>query len=516
MLRERGDASAPTAPSSSRASSRARAPARLPARRSGSAGSRAVPVERERAFDERVRRAEIRRRVEQLVELRAVEVRRERGARSRRPRTPRRRARALPRGRASPRARTRRAPRRARCSCSRASGRRRRRGRRDTRGSRQPRRRRARARPRARPTPRARRRRRARARDSPAVSTPAAACTPRAHARAIAARVGFRFCGIVDEPPPAASATSPTSVWPSSTTSRPILSQRRRDRSQCVAELGDANAARVPRQHRLGETELGRERAQHVRPAVAERRKRSGRAAELRRQRGPRRAAPARPRTPTSQPAAFKPNVVGTACCSSVRPAIGVERCSSREPRARRRDRVELREDQLARAPRDEHRRGVDDVLARRAVMHPARRVAADARAKRADERLRRIADGAAGAGKLRHIELARAARACDPGRRVGRDHTCRRLRRGECALDFEHRLDPRAVRHRVAQRLGHEDRGEDGQCAKKTVCAVALHADVPAAARRPPPPRRASRGPRRRAPLSTGSAAFASASSGK
>ncbi len=36
--------------------------------------------------------------------------------------------------------------------------------------------------------------------------------------------------------------------------------------------------------------------------------------------------------TPSSHPAAFSPNVVGTACWSSVRPIIGVERCASASP----------------------------------------------------------------------------------------------------------------------------------------------------------------------------------------
>ena len=47
------------------------------------------------------------------------------------------------------------------------------------------------------------------------------------------------------------------------------------------------------------------------------------------RRRGPRRVASAASSTPTSQPAARNPNEVGSACASSVRPAIGVSRCAS-------------------------------------------------------------------------------------------------------------------------------------------------------------------------------------------
>ncbi len=81
---------------------------------------------------------------------------------------------------------------------------------------------------------------------------------------------------------------------------------------------------------RRGEVELGREELGDARPVVAERGERPGRAAELGRQRPRTRKAPLRASTTaTSQPAAFSPNVVGTACCSSVRPAIGVSRCVS-------------------------------------------------------------------------------------------------------------------------------------------------------------------------------------------
>ena len=76
------------------------------------------------------------------------------------------------------------------------------------------------------------------------------------------------------------------------------------------------------------QAELLGEPPQDLEALIVQRRERSGRAAELHRE--PVVADPRQPRLrlehATSQPAAFSPNVVGTACCSSVRPAITVAR----------------------------------------------------------------------------------------------------------------------------------------------------------------------------------------------
>ena len=87
-----------------------------------------------------------------------------------------------------------------------------------------------------------------------------------------------------------------------------------------------------------------------------------------------RRVAPAR-RTASSiaviQPAALSPNDVGSACCSSVRPMIGVSRCASASAGGGVGRRARVGEQRLERALGDEHHRRVEDVLAtspRRAV----------------------------------------------------------------------------------------------------------------------------------------------------
>ena len=107
------------------------------------------------------------------------------------------------------------------------------------------------------------------------------------------------------------------------------LRGRARGAVQCRAELRDALAVRVPREHGLREPEL-----RGVEPDDLESpRRRAPRASPRHRRAAPRAARLARRRASraprareTSQPAAFSPNVVGTACWRSVRAAIGVER----------------------------------------------------------------------------------------------------------------------------------------------------------------------------------------------
>ena len=162
-------------------------------------------------------------------------------------------------------------------------------------------------------------------------STPACAAASSAHARASVAPTGLRLCGIVDEPPASPSAASPTSVCASSCTSSAIFAAHAGSRPERGAELGDAAPVGVPREGRNGQPELARVGLEHGNPPVAEPRERAPprRRAVPRAVRDGRGRAHARaPTTATSQPAAFRPNVVGTACWRSVRAAIGVERCS--------------------------------------------------------------------------------------------------------------------------------------------------------------------------------------------
>ena len=170
----------------------------------------------------------------------------------------------------------------------------------------------------------------------------------------------------------------------------------------------------------------------------------------------PTRSRPARgPRAaPTSQPAAFSPNVVGTACCSSVRPAIGVDAV---RPRERARSGLGGSPSHAAVGAsarlRDEHRGGVDDVLAGRAPVHEPGRLRADRRADRAHERLGRVARDAPGPRRARPRRRGRPAALGDRARPAcaGID-AGDRLGVHERPLGVEHGGEPGLVGHGVAR----------------------------------------------------------------
>ena len=260
-----------------------------------------------------------------------------------------------------------------------------------------------------------------------------------------------------------ASRTSPTSVWASSDDVARGLADRARGDAERAGELADAAAQRVPGQHRRVEAELARERGERAASSVptgpAELHGRAGTPC-----RGGRRASS----RPTIQPAAFSPNVVGCACCSSVRPMIGVSRCALGELARRRRPRRAGRASSGAeRALGDEHRRGVDGVLAGRAVVH--RRVGRGL--QRLDHRARGVADlgrARADRGDVVAVGVADARRsrsACSRG-----DHARARLRARERGLEVEQRLQPRAAGDLLGDAAAREDAGEDVRRLKKTV----------------------------------------------
>ena len=208
---------------------------------------------------------------------------------------------------------------------------------------------------------------------------------------------------------PSARAPPPTSVWLSRTTSSAALptapaatpsapaSSPIRPRSVCQGSSGVVEA-------QVRACTAGFERAD--RPAELVRRART-----LCR----RSAASSRP---TIQPAAFRPNVVGWACWSSVRPMIGVSRCVSASCAA------------ASAAPRRSSQQRDERALGRRASRRcrrrpgssrpcaPARR---DGGLERLDHRAGRVADLRRARADLRHVVavgVARAPRSRSPRRR--------------------------------------------------------------------------------------------------
>ena len=95
--------------------------------------------------------------------------------------------------------------------------------------------------------------------------------------------------------------------------------------------------------------------------------------------------------TPASQPAALSPNVTGTRLLHQRAARHQRAAVLARQPRAGLDDRVELGQHRLERALRDQHRRAVEHVLARRAEVHAARLVVADRLAQRRDQRHDRV-----------------------------------------------------------------------------------------------------------------------------
>ena len=165
------------------------------------------------------------------------------------------------------------------------------------------------------------------------------------------------------------------------------LADRARGDAERAGELADPAAQGVPGQH--GRVEAAGSRASY---AGFER---AGRAAELDGQADAVQVVGGLVEA-SIQPAAFRPNVVGLACWSSVRPMIGVSRWASASCAAASAARAQVAEQRRQRALGDEHRRGVDGVLARRAVVHrrvgqrlaapsPRPRGVADLRRSRAD-----------------------------------------------------------------------------------------------------------------------------------
>ena len=188
-----------------------------------------------------------------------------------------------------------------------------------------------------------------------------------------------------------------------------------RDALGSRADLGEG--VREVAQHDRGWRASGRPRrarpsrrrtppARVRRPRRASRRSRRRRKAARTRaaSAGARRAASRARPSSSAQVAAFSPKVIGTACWPCVLPAMGVSACSIASVAGRVPGRaVEIAADRSQRRARLEHERRVDDVLRRRAPVHPAARVAAplDERPDQRHERVLRRRDPVAQLGEV-------------------------------------------------------------------------------------------------------------------
>ena len=224
---------------------------------------------------------------------------------------------------------------------------------------------------------------------------------------------------------------------------------------------------------------------------------------------------PAASITATSHPAAFRPKVVGTACCRSVRPTIGVSRCS----RARRAHPVRTRA--TSSRIRSSARR-VTSIAAvsitswlvaprwtKRACSSPTRSTIARTSGSAGLPEARPSASSRSQSNASTAQASAIAAAA------VVRHEAGARARLRERALGLEHGGEPRASRDGFRQLLGHEQRCKRRHTAKNVVCP----GPCKRMSNRSPPSSGTATSVSRCSGVrrdSTGSTAFASLSSGK
>ena len=274
-------------------------------------------------------------------------------------------------------------------------------------------------------TPRARARRRAAVRRASAasrVATRPGACI--AAARAVIAAMGLCLCAIADDPPRPPRAPPPP---------RPARAARRRAppcprrRPPCPARRpGRRSGVRSVCQHSSGSASprARGERGPHGRPVRVPGGQGAARPAELDREHPDRCSSPAAARSsPAPHPAATAPKVVGTACCSSVRPIITVSRCAAASPAAASARGAQVGDDEGQRVAGHEHRRRVEDVLARRPAVHRGRPSAGglDVPAQQVDQRDDRVAARLRGPAEFGGVGVGDdAAGGADAGR-VGR-----------------------------------------------------------------------------------------------
>ena len=257
----------------------------------------------------------------------------------------------------------------------------------------------------------------------PRAARPARAAV-RAQARASTAVAGLRLCGIVDDPPPAASRTSPTSVCASRTTSRPIFAAAvaRRPRARppssatgvrraCHGTSGTASPSSVAHRAR----HLGR-RARRRRQACPRRRRAAPVAPRAAARRG-RRAGPRASRRPCSRRSSAP--LAGGASA----PPSASQRCSS----ARRAHSAAAPSSSATISSRACRATSIAAVSSTSWLVAPwwtwRACLCADALPQRAHERLGRIADGVA-----RPRATASTSSSVDPARlrdrrRARRDH---------------------------------------------------------------------------------------------
>ena len=293
-----------------------------------------------------------------------------------------------------------------------------------------------------------------------------------AAASAIAAAVGLRLCGMVEEPPrpgAAGSNASATSVCISSETSRAILPQvpvrianaaatsASRSRWPCQGASGSGRSSSAASR---SETSSPRSPSAASVPAappncstsasLRSRRSRSRERAE--RRRIARELEPERHRQRVLQPGARDR---GGAAVAPGERGEGLDGA------------VEIGDERVDRGAQFEHQRGVDDVLAGRAPVHVARGLGiglGDLGGERLDQRDRDVAGGDRRFAERGEVVALGAAGGRDRIDRRGRDDADRRLGARQRHLEIEHALQPRAIIEDRTHGRARESAGSDSE----------------------------------------------------
>ena len=118
---------------------------------------------------------------------------------------------------------------------------------------------------------------------------------------------------------------------------------------------------------------------------------------------------------------------------------------------------LQVREDEVETAPRDQHHRRIQDVLAGGAVVHVRGGIPGDRGAQGIDQGNHRIGTADGSPPELRNVERVNAALTGNAvGRRL-RDDADPCLRPRQRRFDVEHRLHPGAVGHGGQHYIGAE-----------------------------------------------------------
>jgi hypothetical protein len=230
----------------------------------------------------------------------------------------------------------------------------------------------------------------------------------------------------------------------------PDLAHRPGGDGERRAEFGHAAARRVPRQVRGTEAEPLREPGHHARAVAAERGERARRAAELHVEPGAREAG-ARVERRVEPAGGLQPEGDRQRLLEQRTAGHRGLRMRPRQRGAVARHSDELLVDERDGPPRDEHRGGVEHVLARRAPVDVGG-VVARRRAQALHERHHRVAGRERRVAEPGDVGRARAAGGGDRLRRGGGDRPRLGLRRRERRLRVEHRPDPGPVGYRLAE----------------------------------------------------------------